>query len=247
MSIAASPTTSVAAPPLSLAQAAAQAAAANAVSTASGAGTAAAASAIGTNALQALGSDFNAFLSLLTTQLKNQDPTSPLDTNSFTQELVQFTGVQQSVATNQNLSQLIALQQSDQVLQTTQVVGDRATVTAPQIALQGGNGTITFTAPTAEPVQIAIVNAAGIPVIDATLNAQAGSNTWTWNGKDGNGNQLPDGAYGIALETGNGSTQAALPFSVIGTATGLQNTPNGLQLDIGAVIVPLSSVQSLSH
>ena len=239
-----------------LSQAAEQAAYANSAAAAataasnSGSTTAAtsAASATGTNALQSLGSNFSNFLSLLTTQLKNQDPTSPMDSNSFTQELVEFTGVQQSVATNTNLSQLISMTQGSEVLQSSQVVGETATVGATDIALQSGTGTVTFNASAAEPVQIAIVNSSGQTIKDTTINAAAGSNSWTWTGTDNNGNTVPDGAYGIALETGTtGSNASAIPFSVVGTATGLHNTGTGMMLDLGALVVPLSSVQSLSH
>jgi flagellar basal-body rod modification protein FlgD len=199
------------------------------------------------NPLVSLSDNFNNFLSLLTTQLKNQDPTSPMDTNQFTQELVQFTGVQQSVATNANLTQLISLTQGSQVLQSTQVDGEIATVTSPQIALQSGTGTVTFTVPTAETVSVAIVNAAGQTVKEGQLNAQAGQNSWVWNGQDNNGNTQPDGAYGIAIENGTTASNAvAVPFSVVGTATGLQNTSSGMELDMGAVTVPLSNVQSLT-
>jgi len=236
----------------SLSQAADLAAANNAASAAaasssSGTAAAAAASAAGTNALQSLGSDFTSFLSLLTTQLQNQDPTSPMDTNQFTQELVEFTGVQQSVATNTNLTQLIALTQGSDVLQSANVVGKTATVTAPEITLQNGTGEITFNAPTAEPVQIAIVDASGTPILDGTVNAQAGNNSWTWTGQTNAGTIAPDGAYGIALETGTSASNATtLAFSVVGTATGLTNLSTGMQLDLGALQVPLSSVQSLS-
>jgi len=236
----------------SLSQATEQAAAANqssaAASASSSSGTSSAASsATGTNALQSLASNFNNFLSLLTTQLQNQDPTSPMDTDQFTQELVQFTGVQESVSTNSSLSSLISLTQGSEVLQSSQVVGQQATVSASQIALQNGTGEVSFTAPNAEPVQIAVVNSAGQPIVDATVNAQSGSNTWTWNGKDNNGNTVPDGAYGIALETGSsGSSATAVPFSVVGTATGLTNSSSGMTLDMGALAVPLSSVQSIA-
>jgi flagellar basal-body rod modification protein FlgD len=236
-----------------LGQAAEQAAAANnaaaAAAAASSSGSAsAAASALGTNALQSLGTNFTSFLSLLTTQLQNQDPTSPMDTNQFTQELVEFTGVQQSVTTNTNLSQLISLTQGSEVLQSSNIIGDSATVTSPQIALQSGTGTVTFTTAAAEPVQIAIVDSAGNPILDASVNATAGSNSWTWNGQNNQGSQVPDGAYGIALETGtNGSNAAPVTFSVVGTASGLTNTPSGMQLDIGALQVPMTSVQSLNH
>jgi flagellar basal-body rod modification protein FlgD len=236
----------------SLSQATEQAAAANqssaAAAASSSSGTSSAASsATGTNALQSLASNFNNFLSLLTTQLQNQDPTSPMDTDQFTQELVQFTGVQESVSTNSSLSSLISLTQGSEVLQSSQVVGQQATVSASQIALQNGTGEVSFTAPNAEPVQIAVVNSAGQPIVDATVNAQSGSNTWTWNGKDNNGNTVPDGAYGIALETGSsGSSATAVPFSVVGTATGLTNSSSGMTLDMGALAVPLSSVQSIA-
>ena len=236
-------------PQVSLSQAADQAAAAAAAAAAnSNSGTAsAAASATGTNALQSLGSNFNQFLSLLTTQLQNQDPTSPLNTDQFTQELVQFTGVQQSVATNTNLTQLIQLQQGSEVLQSTQVVGHQALIQSGQIALQNGTGAVDFQTSASEPVQIAIANSAGQTVRDVSLTSQAGSNTWQWDGRDNSGNKLPDGAYAVALDTGsNGSNATSVPFSVAGTVTGLSNTSTGLQLGMGAVSVPLGNVQSIS-
>ncbi len=233
-----------------LSQAAEQAAAVNAAAaaaSASGTSTAAAASATGTNALQSLGSNFNQFLTLLTTQLQNQDPTAPVDSNQFTQELVEFTGVQQSVQTNTNLSQLISLQQGSEVLQSAQVVGHQATVTAGQITLQNGGGELTFNTTASEPVQIAIANCAGQTVRDVSLTSQAGANTWTWDGKDNAGNQLPDGAYGVAVETGTSNANTtAVPFSVVGTATGLTNGASGLQLQLGGLSVGLANVQGVT-
>ena len=231
----------------SVTQAAQQSAAANASATTGGSGsTKTAASATGSNALQQLGSNFNQFLTLLTTQLKNQDPTSPMDTNQFTQELVQFTGVQQSVATNTNLTQLIKLQQGSEVLQSSSVVGHEATVEAGQIALQNGGGQITFAAPAEEPVQLAIVDGSGKPVRNVALTAQSGRNTWHWDGRDDSGHLLPDGAYGIGLETSSGSAATSVPFSVVGTATGLTNSAAGMQLSIGALAVGLDKVQSIA-
>jgi flagellar basal-body rod modification protein FlgD len=238
-------TASTSAANVSLAQAAAQAALVNATSSTSGTSNSNSATSL-TNPLVSLGSNFTDFLNLLTTQLQNQDPTSPMDTNQFTQELVEFTGVQQSVATNSNLSQLISLTQGSEVLQSTQVVGKVVTASSPQMALQGGTGTLTFTAPQAEPVTVAIVNAAGQTVTTGTLSAQAGPNAWVWNGQDSNGNTVADGAYGVALETGSDGAAVPLPFSVIGTATGLTNSASGMVLDMGAVQVPLANVQSLN-
>ena len=229
------------------AEQAASVAAATAAAASSSPTTSTAASATGTNALQSLGSNFNQFLSLLTTQLQNQDPTSPVDSNQFTQELVEFTGVQQSVQTNSNLTQLISLQQGSEVLQSAQVVGHQATVTAGQVALQNGTGELTFNTAAPEPVQIAIANSAGQTVRDVSLTSQAGANTWVWDGRDNAGNKLADGAYGVAVETGSSTANAsAVPFSVVGTATGLTNGAGGLQLQMGALSVGLASVQGIS-
>jgi flagellar basal-body rod modification protein FlgD len=233
--------------PMSLNQAAQAAAAAGALSS-SGSGTSSAASAVGTNALQSLGTNFNQFLGLLMTQLKNQDPTQPMDSSQFTTELVQFTGVQQQVATNTSLNSLISMQQTSQVLQSSSLVGKVATVTSNEIALQSSTGTLSFNGTAGQTVAVAVVNASGQPVMDANVTAQTGTNTWTWNGLDNNGNQMPDGAYRVAVETqpAGGGAAVAVPFSVLGTATGISSNGSTTMLDLGLLQVPLSAMQSVS-
>jgi flagellar basal-body rod modification protein FlgD len=236
-------TTSV---PLSSAAQAAAASAALPGSAASSAGTSTVQT-VGNVALQQLAGNFNDFLNLLLTQLQNQDPTSPMDTNSFTTELVQFTGVQQQVATNSSLTALIGINQQQQLLDSAQYVGQSTTVSASAISLQNSQGEVSFTGSAGETVQIAIVNAVGAPVKDATMTATQGSNSWTWNGLDDYGNQMPDGAYRIALETQDSTgNNIAVPFDVIGTTTGVSNSgSNGVSLQLGALTVPLSSVVSI--
>src|SRR5882762_3413381 len=68
-------------------------------------------------------SNFNTFLTMLTTQLKNQDPLSPLDTSQFTQQLVSFSEVEQQINTNMNLQQLIQLQTTNQAVAAAPLVG----------------------------------------------------------------------------------------------------------------------------
>src|SRR5258708_1032428 len=113
------------------------------------------------NSLAKLSSNFGDFLNLLMTQLKNQDPSSPMDANSFTTELVQFSSVEQQINTNASLNTLIQLTQAGDVSQATAVVGKQVMVQSPQIPLQSGSGTLVFTAATAEPPTITVKNAAG--------------------------------------------------------------------------------------
>lgn len=201
------------------------------------------------NALTALSGNFTDFLNMLMTQLQNQDPTSPMDTNQFTSELVEFSGVEQQINTNASLTQLIQLTQGGEVMQGSQIDGKQISVTSTQIPLQNGTGSVTFTAPTAEPVAIAISNSAGQQVLDTSLTATAGQNTWTWNGTNNNGNQVADGAYNISVIGANsdGST-TPLTFTVTGTATGVQNNgTTGVELNLGAVTVPFSSIVSVGN
>ncbi len=213
-------------------------------------GTAAAGSTTGASgggaALNSLSSNFGDFLNLLMTQLQNQDPTSPLDSNQFTSELVQFSSVEQQINTNTSLTQLIQLTQAGEVMQASAMTGKQVTVTSTQVPLQNGTGTINFTAPGAEPVAIAIYNSSGAQLYDATLTSVTGQNTFTWNGKDSSGNTVPDGAYKVAAIGANSDgTTSALPFTVTGTATGVLSNSTGMQLELGALDVAFSAVTSV--
>jgi flagellar basal-body rod modification protein FlgD len=201
-----------------------------------------------TSALSSLSSNFGDFLNLLMTQLQNQDPTSPLDSNQFTSELVQFSSVEQQINTNTSLTQLIQLTQGGEVMQASAMTGKQVTVQSTQVPLQSGQGTINFTAPGVEPVAIAIYNSSGAQLYDAAVTSVTGQNTFTWNGKDSAGNTVPDGAYNVAVIGANsdGST-TALPFTVTGTATGVLSNSTGMQLELGALDVNFSAVQSVGN
>src|SRR2546427_9233524 len=84
-----------------------------------------AASVVGADTIQ---QNFNSFLQLLTTQLKNQNPLDPLDTNQFTQQLVSFAQVEQQLKANEQLTALVALQQTAQTTQALTFVGTTVSV-----------------------------------------------------------------------------------------------------------------------
>ena len=239
---------SVAAQQNSLITAANAAAAAAPNATAGAASGTSAATQTGATALSSLSGNFTDFLNMLMTQLQNQDPTSPMDTNAFTTELVQFSSVEQQINTNTSLTQLIQLTQGGEVMQASAMTGKQVTVQSTQVPLQSGQGTINFTAPGVEPVAIAIYNSSGAQLYDAAVTSVTGQNTFTWNGKDSAGNTVPDGAYNVAVIGANsdGST-TALPFTVTGTATGVLSNSTGMQLELGALDVNFSAVQSVGN
>src|ERR1700731_3262203 len=110
---------------------------------------------------QQLAGNFNTFLKLLTTQLQNQDPLSPLDTNQFTQQLVEFAGVQQQLNTNDSLTTLVSLQQTAQSTQALGFVGKTAVVSGSTAAVVNGAATWELSVLTAANVNVTITNSTG--------------------------------------------------------------------------------------
>ena len=201
-----------------------------------------------TDPMASLSSNFNNFLQMLMTQLKNQNPTIPMDANQFTTELVQFSGVEQQINANASLTQLIQLTQAANVTQSSAILGKHVTVQSTQIPLQNGSGTLNFTAPAAEPVSITVQDANGATLRQVKMNAAQGSNTWNWNGASDRGQTLPDGAYTATVMGGPSGTPAtALPFTVQGTATGVTSQNNSVNLQLGALSVPFTAVASVGN
>jgi len=228
---------------MSLASVAAQQNSATAAATANST-----ASQTGNSALSSLSSNFGDFLNMLMTQLKNQDPSSPLDTNQFTSELVQFSSVEQQINTNTSLTQLIQLTQAGEVMQASAMTGKQVTVNSDHVPLQNGTGAIQFSTPSAQPVEISIYNANGSKLDDTMMESTKGTNTWTWNGTDSSGNTVPDGSYQFSVTAANADgTTTALSSSVIGIATGVQSQSSGMQLQLGALSVDFSKVQSVGN
>ena len=210
---------------------------------ASTAAAAAASTGSSANALSSLSGNFNDFLNMLMTQLQHQDPTAPMDTNTFTTELVQFTSVQQQINTNASLTQLIQATQGSNLLQANSLVGQTVQLSGAQASLQNGSATVDFTSTANQPVSIGVYGPAGTLLNTATVTPTSGTGSWTWNGKDINGNRQPDGAYKIVVQDANG---AAVPFTTQGTVTGVQRSGNAVNVQLGGLSVDLSTVASVA-
>lgn len=207
-------------------------------------GSAPAAPSTNTNALTSLGSNLNDFLKLLMTQLQNQDPTQPLDTNQFTTQLVQFASVEQQINANTNLTSLIQLTQGGQMLQANSLIGKTVTAQSDTLALQNGAAQLKLSPLASGPVTVSIFSTQGVQLSSAVVQASPGGTAWRWNGTTSSGQSLPDGAYKATATDASGG---AVPFDVIGTVTGVQQNGTGVVANLGGALqVSLSSIQSMN-
>lgn len=201
-----------------------------------------AAASTGATALSSLAGNFNDFLKLLMTQLQNQDPSAPMDANQFTSQLVQFASVEQQINTNSSLTKLIDATQGSTLLQATALVGQPVDVQSDQLSLQNGAAGLRFTAASPGTVKVGIYSQAGLKLREATIDATAGVNTWSWDGRSATGAKLPDGAYKVAVLKDDGTAQ---PFTVTAVATGVQKVNDAMKVKLGALEVNFSAVQSV--
>ncbi|MDT7953429.1 MAG: flagellar hook capping FlgD N-terminal domain-containing protein [Acetobacteraceae bacterium] len=194
------------------------------------------------SALGSLSGNLNSFLTLLMTQLQNQDPTSPMDTNAFTSQLVQYASVEQQINTNSNLTNLITATQSNTVLQSSSLIGKQITVTNDHLTLQNGSSLLHFSASSAEPVTVTITSASGQKILQTNVSAASGNNDWSWNGQDSDGNRVPDGAYQVMVSDRSGT---GIPTTITGTVTGMQRSGTTVNAVMGSLQSDVGTIQSV--
>src|ERR1700759_4612169 len=138
-----------------------------------------------------LSGNFDTFLTLLTTQLQNQDPLSPMDSTQFTQQLVEFSQVEQQINTNDNLQTLINQGTSAAGTNAVSYLGKAVTVTNGNAPLTGGTAAWTYNLGTASTqTTLTVTDANGNVVYSAPGATAAGNTAFTWNGQNAQGTQL---------------------------------------------------------
>lgn len=200
-------------------------------------------------ASKSLGDNFDTFLTLLTTQLQNQDPLSPMDSNQFTQQLVEFSGVEQQINTNKNLENLVSLTQSRSSADAVGYLGKSVTLSNGKGALINGAGTWTYALDgKAKANTLTVSDANGKTVYTTNGELSTGIHTFNWDGKDAYGNQLPDGQYTFTLspvaDDGSAVNYAVASKGVVAQVDFSGSEP---QLMIGPMEIPLSEVAALQN
>jgi flagellar basal-body rod modification protein FlgD len=172
--------------------------------------------------------NFQTFLTLLTTQLKNQNPLDPLDTNQFTQQLVQFAGVEQQLKQNEQLGTLISIEKSAQQTTALAFVGSTVAVDGQTAKLSNGQATWTMQVPKPVNATVTIKSSTGQTVYTGSYSMQTGTQNFTWDGKGTNGVQWPDGNYTMSITAKDTSGQTvSVPTEVEGVvdSVDLSQTP----------------------
>ena len=218
------------------------------VTSATSASTSAASTSAAADAQKQLSGNFDTFLTLLTTQLKNQDPLSPMDSNQFTQQLVQFSQVEQQINSNKNLESLISLTKSQAATSAVSYLGKTLTISDGTAALQNGSATWTYSLGSdAANTKLVVTDSKGRGVYATTGDTALGPHQFAWDGTDSNGTPVPAGTYKLTVvATGADGGSISNTVTSQGTISEVDLTGSEPALMIGSLAVPLSKATLIS-
>lgn len=193
--------------------------------------------------------NFDQFLLLLTTQLQNQNPMDPLDTNQFTQQLVQFASVEQQIQSNTTLSSLLALSESSKVSNAVGFLGSKVVAEGKSTLFDGKAAEWNIsTASGASRAVINITDANGNVVDTEEISMTGTSTKYSWDGMTSTGSKAATGVYGIQVQAYNSSgSSVAASTDIMGTVDGIDLTGSEPVLKIGDVLVPMSLVKTVAR
>jgi len=192
--------------------------------------------------------NYETFLSLLTAQLKNQDPTAPVDSNAFTAQLVQMAGVEQQLLTNELLQSLVG--QNSNLNNGVSYIGKTITAAWSTNTLKDGQAQWSYElARDATDVKLEVVDSTGKVVWTGQApDKTVGLHDFVWDGKTTAGAQLPDGGvYTLRIAAKTGESDVASQVLIRGRARGVEVYDGEAYLTIGGAIVPLANVISVEE
>lgn len=189
--------------------------------------------------------DYDSFLQLLTTQLKYQDPLSPLDATQFVSQLSQFASVEQMIQSNKKLDQIIGSLGANSVLADISLIGRAVEVPGNLAELRDGTLNLNYAlAKDAAQATVVIRDAEGTIVRTLPVDTRAGEHSLTWDGTNNSGDQLPDGIYSFTFGAADAEEKpVATQAYVTATVMRVETTANGSQLVLSnGLSLPSSAV-----
>ncbi|MCK7615754.1 flagellar hook assembly protein FlgD [Roseibium sediminicola] len=200
------------------------------------------------NSSSGLIANYELFLTILTTQIQNQDPLDPLDSAEYTNQLVQYSNVEQSIKQNQNLEDIIATLQSSQSLSYVSYVGNEVTADASTTTLTGSQASWSYDITEEASGSFEIRNSSGAVVYSGDIELDAGSGTFNWDGRTDSGQQAVDGLYTISFDMKDANSR---PETVRTTVSGIVDrvdwSSGEAVLKVGDQDFPVSSVTAVSR
>jgi flagellar basal-body rod modification protein FlgD len=193
-----------------------------------------------------IASNFTTFLTLLTTQLKNQNPLDPLDTNQFTQQLVQFAQVEQQMKSNDQLTSLVALEKSASSTTALAFVGATVVVdgSTAQLDSTGANWTFNVTKPASTTVTIK--DSTGQTAYTGTFSVNPGAQNFTWDGRGNDGKTWPAGAYTLTATALDANQQSvAVSTQVEATVDSVDLSQDPPQLSINGKNYTMAQIKQI--
>ncbi|WP_332712582.1 flagellar hook assembly protein FlgD [Pelagibacterium mangrovi] len=196
---------------------------------------------------QTIADNFDTFLQLLITQLKNQNPLEPLDTNQFTQQLVQFTSVEQQLKTNEFLEAMMQSSQNSTNTQAVGYVGKTVTASGATTDLVNGSASWIYRLDSpAENTTVTIKDANGNTVYRETLSMEAGTDRIVWDGTTDTGQKLTSGRFTVTIDARNSNGQyIPVTTEMMGVVDGVDVSGTEPYLLIGDLRIPLSSITAV--
>ena len=192
--------------------------------------------------------DFNMFLKLLTTQMQNQDPLSPMDSTQYMQQLVQYSQVEQSVQQNSTLKDILASLSNQTIGQAAQFIGRDAVFDSAVSGLGAKPASWQYAADrTMASGTVTIRDAGGKTVFTAPLDVSKTSGAYAWDGTLANGGKAAPGAYTLALSAVDASG-ASVATTI--TSTGMVDAVNAsggvVSLGVNGVPMPMTALVRLA-
>ncbi|MCK0068724.1 flagellar hook assembly protein FlgD [Kordiimonas laminariae] len=194
-----------------------------------------------------LAGDFDDFLSLLTTQLQNQDPTDPLDSSEFTNQLVQFTGVEQQIRLNQNVENLTQVTLLGNIGSVASYLNNEALIEAPF----GDHSTDGIQWQYSHRVEVETANLTvededGNVIFEAPAETGQGVHDFRWDGRDNEGNLVEPGNYGLRVTAANDDgNETVVGIAVRDQITGVDTTGLEPVFQVGPNFVPQTQILRL--
>ena len=212
-----------------------------------GSGTPAASSSSGTSGAT-IAATFDQFLTLLTTQLQNQNPLDPLDTNQFTQQLVQFAGVEQQLKTNSQLETLVTQTKAQSVPVAASFVGMKITADGSTAALANNQANWSFKSPSAGTATFTITDKNNKTVFTETKKIAAGSQSYAWNGRDQNKVAYPAGDYRLSIAAKDAAGKGvSVSTEIEGTVDSVRFEGDTPILQMGAQSIAYDKVRQIQR